>query len=368
MIKDLQKLEVPKSLNYAAAFLTMSCSYRCVFCLNSPEQDIDRDKLFPMQNSKTHVGLTPQEWIAAINRLPKEGSPPISYCGGEPSIYWNGDGLNIILDGVENYGEILTNLSNTKVFKNLGSNIKKLQRPSPYPSIRVSYHPMEANRIYRGRGFEELVDRCLSLADYGFDVTPDMTTSDVALYEVSYPENEIPPEHLWQGKIPFEVKDYLGRYQNKTYGNYAYPFATDLLESGTWDKTLDCMCLTNELLMSPAGEIFACHAHLYQSWAGKLPVVEMEHLRKKEFRFNAFGAEIYADRAIKPIAHALDPELDLSILSTPKPCSTYGACHGCDLKVKRQHFKEGEIFTGRADYCSVRIDSIQWPSELKGLV
>jgi len=220
-----------------------------------------------MENASSHKGLTPEQWVTAINRLPVKQDLPLTLCGGEPTIYYNGNGLNYILDHTEHYYDLLTNMGHMKFFKNLGSNVKKLQRNSPYPSIRVSWHEEEMNRTW-SNGFEELVSRCKQLEDYGFEVSPEQSKSDVGIYMVEFPTNHT-PEGAENCPVPFETKEFLGIYDGKLYGTYAYPHSTDLVKSGIWPTTLECDCQTNELLIDSFGFIWSCHNYLYNSYIGK---------------------------------------------------------------------------------------------------
>lgn len=360
---SLPTLKLPSDLNYIAAFVTMSCNLRCEFCINDPEQADRREQLYPMQNAKSHVGLTPQQWIVGLNRIPKKADVPVTFCGGEPTIYYGGKGLNTVLNGINNYADVLTNMGNMNFFKNLGDSAKKLQRPSPYPSIRVSWHPKEMNRVWANRGFKELVDRCEKLKEYGLDISPEMSVSDAAIYMVGFPGNEVPAEDLWQGKVPFETKEYLGVHDGKTYGTYAYKNSIDLTKLGLWETGLTCKCLTRELLIDPMGFIFPCHLFLYENWSTKGLHSEFASMIMHDFRFTEYASDIFTGD-MQPIGHLLDPELNLEILGQPRTCNHYGECSPCDTKLKQSHHKEGEEYTRQAVYSSVTITNIEWPPQL----
>lgn len=359
----LPKLELPNSLNYIAVFPTFSCQLSCRYCINDPEQTEHRGDIFPIQTIRTHNGLTPKEWITGLSRLPVKQDLPITFGGGEPTIYYGGNGLNEIIDGVPHYVDLLTNIGHMRFFNNIGSNVKKFQRTSPYPGIRVSWHEDEMNRVW-GNGFEELVRRCESLAEYGFRVSPEAAKSDVGIYMVLHPDNHLPDPSVWKNKIPFEAKEFLGIHDGELYGTYAYPHSTSLTKLGLWPTTLGCKCLTNELLIDPQGWLHACHLYLYENWSSVR--LDSEFARLKEVDYNlADNMSILDGVNLKPIGHILDPKLDLSVLIEARNCYRYGECVGCDTKQKRPHYKDGN-YDPTAKYSSVKITDIQWPEELKG--
>ena len=357
----LTKLEVPSSLNYIAAFVTMSCSLRCSYCINDPAQADHRSDLFPMQNANSHVGLTPDEWITAINRLPVRQDLPISLCGGEPTLFYGNNGLSTIVNNTDNYYDLLTNMGNMKFFEQLRSP-QQLQRNSPYPSIRVSWHEAEMNRAYGG--ISDLVQRCESLSKFGFTVTGSSNTSDVGIYMVAFPENHVPDKQEYENRVPFEVKEFLGTYDGRLYGTYAYPHSTDLVSSGKHHTTIECDCLTFELLVDPMGFIWSCHNFLYTAWANGGLKKEFLELKKQNYNF-VDNQGIFKYTPSKPIGHALDPKLELTVLGETRHCDRYGECIGCDTKAKRQHHKEGSEYTGQSNYSSVKIENIKWPLGFK---
>lgn len=357
----LSKLEVPSNITYFAAFMSMSCNLKCSYCINDLEQSARRDKIYPMTNKKSHVGLTPDQWIVALNRFPKNHSVPVTLSGGEPTIYY-GDGLKDVVSGSDQYFDLLTNMGNMKFFEQVSKHANKFQRKSPYPSIRVSWHEDEMNRVWKGRGFQELVDRCLSLKQYGLDVTSDMSTSDVAIYMVGHPLNESPDESLWKGKIPYEVKEFLGEYEGKLYGTYAYPYSTNLITSGKYPVPLTCKCHTAEIICDPMGFIWSCHHHMYHVWTNGGLAKEFATMLMHEFRFTEYQDDVFSSW-LRPLGHLLDPELDLTILGVPKICHSYGECSPCDVKAKQPHHKEGEEYTRQAVYSSVRITDIKHPPD-----
>ena len=187
---NLPVLLLPPSLNYIGAFLTFDCNLNCSYCINDPQQRGDRKKVFEIRRASHRTELHPAEWILALNRIPQRDDLPVTFQGGEPTLYRKGRGLGWILAGTDNYADLLTNfaLPPETFSAYLNGQHGKLQRPSPYPPIRVSFHIKEMDNAW-GSGFEELVSRCMALADHGFTVSPDPCVSHIGIYVVDHPEN-----------------------------------------------------------------------------------------------------------------------------------------------------------------------------------
>lgn len=359
----LPALNLPPSLNYVAVFLTMGCNLNCGYCINDPAQDGTRSTKFPLKVQGKRKELTPGEWALALNRIPFRHDLPLTLQGGEPMLYHGGNGIGRIISQTPHHYDLLTNfaLKPEAFIESLGGYAHKFQRESPYPSIRVSYHADEMNRTWKGRGFEELVDRCEALGRLGLDVSPVKAQSDVGIYMVAHPSNQVTPEMeaIYKGRVPFETKEFLGVHDGKTYGTYKYPHSIDLVSSGLHDTGLICECRTSELLIDPLGFVWGCHYYLYESWAGCGPEKEFQELESRGF---AYTPEIFNGRTFKPIGHMLDPSFCAEDLREFHHCSHYGKCIGCDTKSKNNRFQslddEGVAHT------SVEIRRIQWPSKL----
>ncbi len=210
----LPQLQLPDTLNYVGVFLTLECNLSCSYCINDPQQAGQREVLFPITAKSLRKSLTPAEWVRALNRIPFRQDLPLTLQGGEPTLYWGSKGIGIILSGTPHYFDLLTNFAlKPDVFaSNLNGQHRKLQRDAPYPSIRVSYHAEEMNRVWHGSGFTELVNRCEALRDFGFNVSPLKAESDVGIYMVAHPQNQVTPEmeSTYAGRVPFETKEFLG--------------------------------------------------------------------------------------------------------------------------------------------------------------
>lgn len=366
----LPQLQLPDTLNYVGAFLTLECNLGCSYCINDPQQARRREILFPIQAKSLRKCLTPAEWAQALNRIPFRQDLPITLQGGEPMLYWGSKGVGMILSETPHYFDLLTNFAlKPEVFAgSLNGQQRKLQRNAPYPSIRVSYHAEEMNRVWHGRGFEELVSRCEALHDYGFDVSPVKAESDVGIYMVAHPENRVTVEMeaAYSGRVPFETKEFLGLHEGKLHGHYLYPFSTDLIASGIHPNTLSCECRTTELLIDPLGFVWGCHFYLYQSWIEGGPVKEFEALEAQNFRYSECGATIFANHSMAPIGHLLDPGFSMSDLEVYRSCHHYGRCIGCDTKVKNDRFQS--YYDQGIAHTSVKIRNIRMPVSLYGKI
>lgn len=347
------------SLNYIGAFLTFDCNLNCSYCINDPEQRGDRKKVFEIKDVRK-TELTPMEWSQALGRLPLRSDLPVTFQGGEPTLYWKGSGFGLILENTTIYADLLTNFAlPTEIFaERLRNQTAKLRRNSPYPKIRVSFHIKEMDKLW-GEGFKTLVSRCESLKDYGFRVDPDPAKSDVGIYVVDHPENVVTEEMqaYCKDRLPFFLKDFLGVADGELHGQYGYPYSTDLISSGLSEKTLDCECRTTELLIDPLGFVWRCHYYLYKAWETKTPVRYYDALAKNNFDFASLPEDLFD---LKPVGHMLDPAFSLSDLEVFRPCDLYGRCIGCDTKLKRDRFGTENIYRS-----SVVIKNIQWPAELK---
>ena len=356
-------LILPPSLNYIGAFLTFDCNLNCSYCINDPEQRGDRKTIFLSQHRPTYrTELTPDEWVKVINRIPSRVDLPITYQGGEPTMYWKGEGLGLILSQTQNYGDLLTNFALPPALfsARLLDAGHRLRRAAPYPPIRVSFHVKEMDKVWgdgKSGGFEELVERCMGLAQHGFTVHPDPALSDVGIYVVDHPENIVTEEmrEYCKDKLPFFMKDFLGVHEGELHGQYGYPYSTDLISRGIHNETLNCECRTTELLIDPLGFVWGCHFYLYHSWETKAPAKYFAQLEREEFDFSRLEFD-----GVSPIGHMLDPAFSLSALEVFRPCSYYGRCIGCDTKLKRDRFATENVYRS-----SVIIKNIQWPEKLK---
>lgn len=356
----MKPFELPQSLNYIGVFLTFGCNLNCSYCINDPEQKGDRKTIFTCKR-KAIRELRPDEWGKALSRIPKREDLPVTFQGGEPTLYWQGRGLGLILSQIDAYADLLTNFAlQPGVFAiRLKGQQAKFQRPAPYPRIRVSLHIKEMDRTW-GNGLDELLRRCEGLREFGFQVEHDPKASDVGIYVVDHPENSLSEEDLQEARkrVPVLLKDFLGTYNGKLYGSYAYPYSTNIRT--VHHTTLKADCRTTEFLIDPLGFVWPCHLFMYQSWLTEKPAAWFSKMQDFSFK----SIERYYEKGMMfPIGHVLDPDFEVSAIETYRPCFYYGQCLECDTKLKRDRFGSENIYRS-----SVIIKNIQWPKELESKV
>lgn len=271
----MKKLKINPT--YIAVFLTFACKYKCNYCINGKP------------NKRKH--LEPDEWIAGLNRLNinRELMTPLTIQGGEPSAY---KGWLDIISGLSSnfYIDILTNLDFD--IEDFMRTIppERLQRNVPYASIRVSYHPESPDGIFA---------KIAEMQARGYDI---------GLFAVDHPKTDIEmiraKSEAWG--IDFRVKEFLGKYKNKLYGDYKY---LDALKG----KLKNVKCKSNELLIAPDGNIHKCHKELYEG--------------------------------INPLGNLLDDKLKIEFKF--RPCKDTG-CNNCDCKNKNNRFQQ-------PDNCAIEI-------------
>lgn len=302
-------LVVPDNYKYIECYLTLRCQLACGFCINVINEDDDhkRRNSEGIRNNdvfkdKRFGELSAEEWIAAINRIKTRPGVPVTLGGGEPFVH---PGFIEIVNGINRDKEIdiLTNLRwGQRGLERFANEVDpaRLRRDAPYASIRVSYHPNEPGMepLSIAKDVKYLQERGFSIGVWSvlFPSPAQLT----AINQFQFIAKE-------QG-IDFRLKEFVGIYEGKddlnkpfaiTYGDYSkYPGAA-FSRSGF--KYADCK--TTELLVGPSGKVYRCHTDLYD---GK-----------------------------RDVGSLLD--IDFKIEDKFRPCSIYGRCNPCDVKVKTDH-------------------------------
>ncbi len=278
MIK-LSPIRSTPEQNYVAYFLTLACNLHCPYCINN------YDKTPQSAHRADKRRMTPEDWIAAANRLILRDDLPLTLQGGEPTLY---KGFYKIVNEVKESikMDLLTNLSFDvdEFIKNVPR--QRFTREAPYAAIRASYHPGQND-------IEELIKKIVRLQAAGFRV---------GLYSLLHPSPgkkrhilEIQERCLKLG-IDFRTKEFLGECDGVLYGTYKYEGSVDGKE------TRECECKTTEIIVGPSGNIYKCHSDLYN------------------------------DR--DPVGHILAEDLAKAGIGSFKRCAYYGKCNPCDVKVK----------------------------------
>jgi len=297
LVKDnYRNINMKKHHNYVAFFLTSACNLRCSYCIN--DHDIG-----PRRNFSKSKHMPVDRWIKAANRLILREDLPLTLQGGEPLLY---KGFYKFVNEVKNEikMDLLTNMmfDVDEFIQNVP--VERFTRKAPYASIRASYHPGEND-------ISGLIEKTIQMQEAGFKI---------GIYGILNPDSEIRADVLTarekclKNGLDFRTKEFLGSYNGSTYGTFKDN------ESVSNKIMKSCECKTTELIVGPGGDVYRCHADLYQ---GRLP-----------------------------IAHILDDDLTEAELDRFRACNFYGSCNPCDVKVKTNRF---QVF----GHSSVEIRNVQ---------
>lgn len=267
---------LPAGYNYIGVFLTLKCNLHCSYCINRFNGHLADGRM-----------LSGEEWITGLNRLAARSDLPVTLQGGEPTLHPD---FFAIVKGIkpELHIDLLTNLEVDLDLFMAEVGPSRIRREAPYASIRVSYHP-EVMEI------ERLASRVLILQDAGYHV---------GIWGVSHPDMQkkisLAESYCTGLGIDFRTKEFLGIHEGTLHGNIRYPGACDRM------NPRQVVCRTTELIIGPTGHIFRCHGDLYD---GRYAI---GHLLDTEFRID--------DRF--------------------RPCSCFGFCNPCDVKIKTNRFQK----------------------------
>lgn len=270
------RLYLPQRYNYIACFLTLDCNLGCDYCIN----------WFGGRPKYKKINIPGKEWVEGLNRLDCPDNLPVTLQGGEPAMH--PDFIWIIKNIKSDLNiDILTNLS-FEVEEFIDSiNPARLCRKSPYPSIRVSYHPPYAD-------LDVLIGRVLKMQRAGFSI---------GIFGILHPafEHDIlkAQQRCIDLGIDFRTKEFLGEFKGRVYGTYLYPEAIGS------SRHKSCSCRTSELIIGPEGDIYRCHHDLYKDFS--------------------------------PIGNLSDP--DFAITDIFRECNRFGECNPCDVKIKTDRFQ-----------------------------
>ena len=271
--------------NHAAIELPQTYNYVGLFlsfrCPYNCSYCINRQDAVPQSGE-----LTGAEWLAFLRRL-RPRDVPITFQGGEPGCH--PEFIGLVREALHFHAvDILTNL--TFDIDEFARQVpaQALNRDAPYAPIRVSYHPEQFS-------LEHILDRVLLMQGHGYRI---------GLYGIDHPEHAGERARASavcrDAGVDFRMKSFLGQHNGRSYGELAYPEACWQSQART------CECTPSELLLAPNGGIFPCHHHLY-SRNGQ-------------------------------VGHVSRGEVELT--ESPQPCSSFGHCNPCDIKVKNNRFQQ----------------------------
>lgn len=282
-MNDLPFITPGDDHNYVAFFLTLACNLSCPYCINL------HDGVTRVSQGRRDQ-MSVDEWIAAANRLKLRADLPLTLQGGEPTLY---KGFYRFVNEVKN--EIKMDLMTNLMFDvdDFIANVpvERFTREAPYASIRVSYHPGQ-------NSIDDLVTKTYKLQSAGFRI---------GLYGIEHPDAKI-HAHILKTReqclaigLDFRFKEFLGEHDGTMHGTFKY----DACVNG--EQLRQCECRTSEIIVDPAGNVFKCHADLYN---GR-----------------------------NPIAHILDNEFNEKSIEAYRECQYFGECNPCDVKVKTNRFQ-----------------------------
>lgn len=275
-MNQFPSIDIPEHYNYIGVFLTLSCNLACSYCINHSVGLKQGRKL-----------LNQKEWSEGLSRLSMQTELPLTLQGGEPTIHK--DFYEIIEAIPERLKlDLLTNIQFDPYEFSQKIKLSKFNRQAPYAPIRVSYHPETMN-------LDETLKKVLVLLQNGFNV---------GVFGVLHPlqsEKILNAQKVFsEHGIDFRTKEFLGLFENKLYGTYAYP------EAAFAKELKSCLCKTSELLIDPFGSVFRCHHDLYNN--------------------------------LNSIGHILDSEF--TIKDEFKICDYFGKCNPCDIKLKNNRLQQ----------------------------
>jgi organic radical activating enzyme len=278
----MHPVALPDHYDYVAVYLTDRCPLRCSYCITE-----HNDTKF-ISGTEAAKRLTPSEWAQGLNRLRLPAGVPLTLQGGEPFVY---PGIWELLELIEHPVDILTALprnSSPEKWRQLSPAARaRLNRPAPYPTMRVSYHAGQ-NKI------EDLIERAKALAEF----------ISIGIYTVDHPSNKQETDRARslceKAGILFKTKEYLGFHEGRLYGTYKYPEAASGKAQG---YPVDCK--NSVLILGPDGQAYRCHSDLYHK------------------------------RAALSFGHLLDE--GFAVKDEFRRCAFFGLCSECDVKVKNNH-------------------------------
>lgn len=267
-------IKLPHGINYAEAYLTLRCNLGCSYCINNDGS-----------TAKKRKELTAKQWADALNRI-DFGDVPLTLGGGEPTLH---EGFFDLLDALrpDIQIDLLTNLTfniDEFIARTSPSRFRKFDTPS-YRSIRTSFHVDRILPHGLVNGVRQLQDVGYSVGIFGLN-HPDNTEANMLMSELAR-----------ESQVYFFIKEFLGRHNGRLFGNFKYPDALN-------GRRQNVDCRTKELLIAPDGNVYRCHRDLY--------------------------------RAEGEIGNITSP--DFTIESKFRPCSNYGTCNPCDVKLKTNRF------------------------------
>jgi len=255
----MRNISIPSPFNsYWAAFITLDCNFRCLYCIQKIHGSIPNYDLLP---GKLWVDkLNSIEGRQKARFLQRTKVKKLAIIGGEPAIH--PDFLEI-LNGLDNHWMIVvtSNLS-APIFSNFDLFLKQIKRKKRL-KFNLSFHPSFAK-------IEDFISKVIALKRSGIRVHH--------VFYVAYPpDNEkqakdIKKEFAKKG-LNLQLQRYTGFYKGELYPKektaIEYEFEDGInnyklyQEACSQKSKRKVLCKLNKVLFAPNGNIYNCHYRLY---------------------------------------------------------------------------------------------------------
>ena len=276
----MTKIKLPKRYNYVGVFLTYRCNFNCTYCINKYQKLESPDE------------LSCDGWVRGLLKIETREDLPITFSGGEPTLFPEFDTLVRRLLYHGKHMDLLTNGDfDVHRFCDL-TPPETFNRKSKYANIRFSFHDKS--------NMESLITKVSFMKEGGYSVGI-WGLDSVEMFKKNLEMKKMCKSY----GIDFRLKDYMSHdWSSKIY---KYPGSTACL------SRRNVLCKTSELLINPAGYIFRCHHDLYGNEGAR------GHILDKTIKFPQY-----------------------------LKCKNYGHCNPCDVKVKYDRFQKW-------GHCAVKI-------------
>src|SRR5208283_3456264 len=157
MSEPLKPIVLPDNFNYIAAFLSFACTLRCHYCINHHGGSLVKKRW-----------MSGEDWIRGLNRIVPRSDLPITFQGGEPTVHKHFYDIIGAIDPRHPI-DVLTNLEidPDEFMRRIPPD--RIKRPSPYASIRVSYHKGQQDFLLVFKKVRYLLDHGYSVGVWVVD-------------------------------------------------------------------------------------------------------------------------------------------------------------------------------------------------------